>query len=177
MGLLIAWLAAGTSILALIAAAAYSMRLQIRIADLETRLAQTLARASVADRAIASANRLAADAHTSVAVLTAPDVQVARLEGQAPGSKAAGRAFWSQTHGLVVVVPDLPPLPDGRPYHVWIGDGRGSRHIGQLSPSGATFVQTAPDLERPGAISVTDEPTGAGASPGASYLQGTFERR
>jgi len=70
--------------------------------------------------------------------------QVARLTGQAAASGAAGRAFWSQTHGLVVVVSDLPPQPDGRPYRIWIADGRGERQIGQLSPDAAvTFVEAA----------------------------------
>ncbi len=153
------------------------MRLQIRIADLETRLAQTLARASVADRAIASANRLAADAQASVAVLTAPDVEVARLTGQASASGAAGRAFWSPTHGLVIVASDLPPLPDGRPYRIWIADGRGVRQMGQLSPDAAVaFVAAASERGRPGTISVTAEPDGAAASPGQPYLEGAFAR-
>ena len=154
------------------------MRLQIRIADLETRLTQTLARAAVADRAIASANRLASDAQASVAVVTASDLLIAQLKGQMPASSAAGRAFWSQAHGLVIVVPDLPPPPDGKAYRVWIADGRGSRSAGRLSPNtSATFVHPAPDLGRPVAISVTVDSDSATVPSGSPYLTGTFEGR
>ena len=62
----------------------------------------------------------AAGAQSSVAVLTAPDVARVDLEGQPVAPDASARAFWSRSRGLVFTASNLPPLPPGRTYQLWV---------------------------------------------------------
>lgn len=173
----IAWLVTAASILALLGAAAYAMRLQIRVADLETRLRQTLVRVSIADRAMADARRVAADAQASVAVLASPDVARVELTGQPAAPGASGRAYWSRARGLVLVASNLPTPPDGKVYQVWIITVHAPNIAGPMTidATGAstTFFPTASDIGAPAEVVVTMEPRGDVTRPtGPRFLAG-----
>ena len=173
----IAWLVTAASIFALIGAAAYAMRLQIRIADLETRLSHTLVRVSMGDRAMADARRAAADAQASVAVLASPDVARVELAGQAAAPRASGRAFWSPAGGMTVAASNLPPLAEGTIYQVWVVTAQGATGAGFLVPDPAgfapTFVAHAPGSGAPAGVVVTLEPHGGVSRPtGPRHLAG-----
>ena len=110
-------------------------------------------------------------------VLTASDLTRVELAGQAPAPNAAGRVFWSPTHGLVFAATNLPPLPPGRVYQLWIvADAPISAGIAR--PLGTGFNVTAPSatpVATPKAFALTIEPEGGRPAPtGAMFLLGSL---
>ena len=69
------------------------------------------------------------------AVQTDPNVRSADFEPTASGHGAGGRYLWSETaDAAVIVAHDLPQLPIGAVYRIWIEDA-----LGRLDPA-TTFV-------------------------------------
>jgi hypothetical protein len=157
----------------------YTSQLRGRIVFLEEELRDTRARADAADQRLANAVRTAGDALSTVAVLTAPDVARVDLAGQAAAPKASARAFWSRSRGMVFTASNLPPLPAGKTYQVWVVTGQGPLSAGLLTldaQGGAneTF-KTPSDIPQPVAMAVTVEPTGGSPGPtGDRYLVGAL---
>jgi anti-sigma-K factor RskA len=171
-------LAAAASIVLAVGLGAYSARLRERVADLEVRLAQETARATASEQQGAIARRVAAQAQSSVGVLTAPDLARIDLAGQALAPRASARAFWSRSRGLLITASNLPPLPAGRVYQLWVLTAQPAPiSAGLLHPdaSGAVtaMFETPPDLPKPVAMAVTIEPDGGVPAPtGDKYLVG-----
>jgi anti-sigma-K factor RskA len=173
-----AWLAAAASVAAAVVLGGYSAQLRDRVSTLETRLRATMLRADASERQTADARRAAAEAQSTVAVLVAPDVARIDLAGQSVAPRASARAFWSRSRGLVFTASNLPPLPPGRTYQLWVLTAQPAPiSAGLLKPDAngrvsATF-ETRPDLPTPVAMAVTDEPEGGMPGPtGQKYLVG-----
>jgi anti-sigma-K factor RskA len=121
--------------------------------------------------------RAASDAKTVVVVLGAPDLVRVELAGQPVAPRAAARAFWSRSQGLVFTASNLPPLASGRTYELWIVTGQTPVGAGLLKPgvdgiAHAVFA-TPSDLSTPVAMAVTIEPDGGVPAPtGDKYLVG-----
>jgi hypothetical protein len=162
----------------------YASVLGARIRNLEYDLREAQARANAAEQRAADAVQNASGARTAVAVLTAPDVARIDLAGQAPvAPQAAARAFWSRSRGMVFTASNLPPLPAGRVYQLWVVTAQPAPlSAGLLTPDArgsvtATFT-TPPDIPQPVALAVTIEPAGGVPAPtGARYLIGTVAAR
>jgi anti-sigma-K factor RskA len=126
------------------------------------------------------AQRTATGAQTAVAILTAPDVARVDLAGQQPVSPAAtARAFWSRSRGMVFNASNLPPLPAGRTYQLWVVTAQAPISAGLLTPdtqgSVSEVFNTPPDIPQPVAMAVTIEPAGGVPAPtGDKYLVGTL---
>ena len=123
---------------------------------------------------------LRTDAATSAqtgSVLTAADLRRIELAGQAAAPNAAGRVFWSATHGLVFAATNLPPLPPGRVYQLWIvADAPISAGIARQQGTGfnVTTPTTTP-APTPKAFALTIEPEGGRPAPtGPMFLLGSF---
>jgi anti-sigma-K factor RskA len=173
-----AWLATAAAIALAVGLGVYVVQLRGRVGDLETRLVQAALRATASERQIADLRQTAGYAQSSVAVLTAPDVARVDLAGQPVAPSASARAFWSRSRGLVFTASNLPPLPAGRTYQLWVLTADPApTSAGLLRPDGdgrvtAVFV-TSPDLPRPVAMAVTIEPDGGVPAPtGDKYLVG-----
>lgn len=156
----------------------YAARLQSRVADLEGRLEQALVQAAAADRLVADSRRVSAELQSAMAVLGAPDLARIDLAGQPAAPQASARALWSRTRGMVFTASNLPALPPGRVYQVWVVTGPAPVSAGLLTPDasggGMTYYNTPPDIPAPTAVAVTIEPAGGVPSPtGAFYLLGT----
>ena len=156
---------------------AYAARLQTRVADLEARLEQAILQASAAETAMADARRVGAELQSAMGVLAAPDLVRIDLAGQATAPQASARAMWSRARGMVFAVSNLPQLPAGRVYQVWVVAGPAPVSAGLLTPdaagSGLTYFTTPPDIPPPAAVAVTLEPAGGVPAPtGAFYLIG-----
>jgi anti-sigma-K factor RskA len=174
------WLAAAASIAAVLLAGD-SMRLRSQLASVESRLRTAEARAAAAEAGLLRARDEAASAQMTVAVLAAPDLARVDLEGQPPAASARGRAFWSRSRGLVFTAANLPPLPAGRSYQLWIVTPQAALSAGLLTPDDAGSVtatfETPPDLPTPVAMAVTLEPEGGVPAPtGEKYLVGMVAR-
>ncbi len=173
------WLAAAAALIAAIGLTIYAGQLRSRIGVLEEALREARARADATERQMADAQRAASDAQVAVAVLTAPDVARIDLAGEPVAPQASARAFWSRSRGMVFTASNLPPLPAGRTYQLWVVTAQAQPiSAGLLAPDAAGNVSdtfnTPPDLPQPAALAVTIEPAGGVPSPtGERYLIGT----
>ena len=176
----VAWQFATAASLALAAGLTlYTGQLRGRVSLLEGELRDTRARADAADQRTTEVQRTAAGAQSAVAVLTAPDAARVDLAGQPAAPQASARAFWSRSRGMVFTAANLPPLPAGRTYQLWVVTAQAALSAGLLAPDAqgsvnATF-STPPDIPQPVAMAVTIEPAGGVPAPtGERYLVGTL---
>ena len=174
------WLATAASLALVAGLTIYTAQLRTRITGLESELRDTRARADAAQQLMLVAQRTATGAQTAVAILTAPDVARVDLAGQQPVSpSASARAFWSRSRGMVFNASNLPPLPAGRTYQLWVVTAQAPISAGLLTPdiqgSVSEVFNTPPDIPQPIAMAVTIEPAGGVPAPtGDKYLVGTL---
>jgi len=103
--------------------------LRLQVTALETRLQQL--------------RGVAADHERLLAFLTLPEVKIVALAGTPHAPNAGARLLWDTTRGeWTVILHDLPPLPPGKVYQLWL------LTAGSPIPSG-TFQ---PDLQSRGVI-------------------------
>ena len=173
------WLATAAALALAAGLATYTAQLRSRISALESDSRAANVRADASERQVVDAERTAAGAQSAVAVLTAPDVARVDLAGQSVAPTASARAFWSRSRGMVFTGTNLPQLPPGRTYQVWVVTARAPISAGLLRPDpqggvSGTFA-TQPDIPAPVAMAVTIEPDGGVAAPtGEKYLVGTL---
>jgi anti-sigma-K factor RskA len=164
--------------------AIYTTQLRGRLGALEGELGGARARAAAAEQRAIDAQQAIAATRITVAVLTAPDVARIDLAGQAPvAPQASARAFWSRSRGMVFTAANLPALPSGRVYQLWVLTAQPAPiSAGLLTPDAQGGVNetfnTPPDIPQPVALAVTIEPAGGVRSPtGDKYLVGTVSGR
>lgn len=156
---------------------AYAWSLQRRLSVLEARLGDAERRASAAQQATIEARRVADRVQIAMTVLAAPDLARIDLAGQSVAPRATARALWSRQRGMVFTAANLPPVPAGRVYQVWVVTARAPVSAGLFTPDvsggAATFFETSPDIAAPLAVAVTLEPAGGVPAPtGERYLVG-----
>jgi anti-sigma-K factor RskA len=175
---LAAGLPVAASLLMVAGLGVYAAGLRARVADLEARLDRATTQMLAGDRAIAEARRVALDTQSAMAVLAAPDLARIDLAGEATAPQASARALWSRQRGMVFTATELPPLPAGRVYQVWVVTGEAPISAGLLEPDpsgrGVGIFSTPADIGAPVAVAVTLEPEGGVPAPtGPRYLIGT----
>jgi anti-sigma-K factor RskA len=175
------WLAAAAGLLMAAALGYTTWERHREVRDLQERLRDVTARAEVLEAQVADANRTTGVVRAHLNVLTAPDMARVDLVGEEPARAATGRAYWSRSQGLVFTASNLPALPQGRTYQLWVVTAGAPVSAGLLRPDQAgnvsTIFQTPPDLPQPLAMAVTVEPEGGVPSPtGPRYLIGTPSR-
>ena len=151
---------------------AWDQRNQIR--DLAGRLEQSSGEIRASEKALLEARRAAGEAQTAIGVLTAPDLVRIDLKGQADAPQSSARAMWSRQRGMVFSGTNLPPLPAGRVYQVWvITDGPAPISAGLLAADGSGVFMTPVDIAPPKLIAVTIEAAGGASAPTMTpFLQG-----
>jgi len=155
----------------------YAQRMQTRVANLEAQLAQAQTQVASADRLTAEARTVALRAQSAMGVFAALDVARIELAGQPVAQMARARALWSRERGMVFTVSNLPALPPGRVYQVWVVTAQAPVSAGLLTPDGSgggsVYFETPVDILPPVAVAVTLEPAGGVPAPtGAAYLVG-----
>ena len=177
-------LATAASLVLAVGLGIYTTQLRGRIGALEDDLREARTRATVAEQRAIDAQQTAAGTRIMVGVLTAPDVARIDLAGQAPvAPRASARAFWSRSRGMVFTASNLPPLPPGRVYQLWVVTAQPAPiSAGLLTPDAQGSVSetfnTPSDIPPPVALAVTIEPAGGVRSPsGEKYLVGTVTGR
>lgn len=171
------WLSIAAMLLVGVGVYAYAQRMQARVSSLEAQLRDARAQAVTADRLTAEARTVALRAQSAMSVLAAPDVARIDLAGQSVAAGARARALWSRQRGMVFTVADLPALPPGRVYQVWVVTAKAPVSAGLLTPDtlrdGSVYFETPVDILPPTAVAVTLEPAGGVPAPtGAMYLVG-----
>ena len=180
-GALAPWLLAAASLVLAAGLAAYSVSPSARIGALEQGVRDARARADVAERLAADARSAARTANNDeqavIVVLAASDLMRVELDGQPVAPQASARAFWSRSQGLVFTASNLPALPPGRIYQLWIVTAESPIGAGLLKPKidgGVNVVYSMPTgVTKPVAFAVTVEPEGGVPAPtGDKYLVG-----
>jgi anti-sigma-K factor RskA len=176
-GHVISWLPLAASLVIAAGLGAYAWQLQGRLSLVENRLVDAERRAAAAESDTIQARRTADEARLTMAVFAAPDLARIDLAGQNPAPKASARALWSRNRGMVFTTANLPAVPAGRVYQVWVVTAQAPVSAGLLSTdasgSGTAFFQTPPDIAPPVAVAVTLEPAGGVPQPtGEMYLVG-----
>jgi anti-sigma-K factor RskA len=171
------WLAYAACVAVATAAVLYAMNLRARVESLEARLEVAQLRLAAADRAMVDARRVAFETQSAMAVLAAADLTRVELQGAPAAPQAAGRALWSRQSGMVFAANNLPPLPAGKIYQVWLVAGGPPVSAGLVAPDedgrGVGIFRTPVDVTGPVTVAVTIEPEGGVPAPtGAFYLTG-----
>ncbi len=171
------WLSAAALLVLSAGLGVYSWSLGQQIVGLRERLTDVIAQLDRSQEQTAVAVRTATATQTRLTVLLAPDMRQVDLEGQPAAPRASGRAFWSRSRGLVFTASNLPPLPRGRTYQLWMVSAEAPLSAGVLSPDQtggvAETFNTPADVPAPVAIALTIEPEGGLPAPtGDKYLVG-----
>lgn len=171
------WLAYAACVAVATAAVFYAMNLRERVESLEARLDAAQVRLAAADRAMVESRQVAFEMQSAMAVLAAADLLRVDLQGAPAAPQAAGRALWSRQSGLVFAASNLPPLPAGRIYQIWLVASGPPVSAGLIAPdeSGRSvgIFRTPVDVTGPVTVAVTIEPAGGVPAPtGAFYLTG-----
>lgn len=164
----LAQLATAASLAVAVGLGIYVWQLRGRLTEVERRLDEATARAAASETQVAALQRAAVDVRTTALVIGAPDLLRVDLAGQA-GSPAKARAFWSRAHGLVFTAVDLPALPPGKVYQLWVVGGQAPVSAGIFEPDAAgratTIVEAGRAFPEPAAFAVTLEPAGGVTQP------------
>ena len=168
VGLNWGWLAAAASVLLAVGLGVYVWQLRDRLTQVERRLDEASARAAASETQVAALQRAAVDVRTTALVIGAPNLLRVDLAGQG-GSAAKARAFWSRAHGLVFAAVDLPALPPGKVYQLWVVGAQAPVSAGIFEPDAAgratTIVEAGRQFPEPAAFAVTLEPAGGVPQP------------
>jgi anti-sigma-K factor RskA len=173
----VGWLAAAAT-LAAVVFGAFAWISRTENASLREQLSRAQAREAELDRQIVALQSSAASAAQTTAVLRAADLGRVELAGQTGAPQASGRILWSASQGVVFVATNLPPLPPGRVYQLWVVADK-PLSAGVVVPDAAghlTVINSAPVTARPKAFAVTVEPEGGRPAPsGPPLLAGSAE--
>ena len=178
------WLAAAASLVLAAALGVYASQLRGRVQTLEQELREAILQVQAGERQTAQARLVAINAQRQLSVMAAPDVAQVALKGQAVAPQASARALWSRSRGLLLSASNLPALPPGRTYQLWVISGKmppiSDGWIFQTDASGGvmTMFTTPATLPVPTAMAVSIESDGgsttAAGPTGALYLVGSM---
>ena len=173
----LAWLPLAAAVVMTAGVGAYAASLHQQVVDLQARLDQALVQATATNIQMADARRVADRAQSAMSVLGAPDLARIDLAGQMVAPAARARALWSRARGMVFTAANLPSLPAGRVYQVWVVTAQAPVSAGLLQPDpaggGTEYYMTSPDIGAPIAVAVTLESAGGVPAPtGDKYLVG-----
>ena len=133
------------------------------------------------ERQTAQARLVATNAERQLSVLAAPDLARVDLKGQTAAPQASARALWSRSRGLLLSASNLPALPPGQTYQLWVISGKmppiSENWIFKTDAAGdvMTMFATPTTLPAPTAMAVSVEADGGAASPhGQLYLVGAL---
>ena len=149
--------------------------------ELRANLEAATVRVQVADLEAATSRRAVEELRARADILAATDVTTIDLKGQPTAPSATGRVFLSATHGAIITASNVPPLPRGRVYHVWLVIPPDPVSVGVLPVDdvGRIFGTIDPPTasDRAIAVAVTVEPeAGVTAPTGDIYLLGRTEQ-
>jgi anti-sigma-K factor RskA len=160
-------LALAASLLFGMLAAGYAWSLRSQLATARQQAADASAYVARLRQELASTRRDSAELTRVMQILSSPSLLSVDLKGQAPGSPAIGRAFWSAGAGVLFHAERMAPLDAGRVYQLWTIRGTTATSAGIMTPdrSGVITHAAPAPADRPDAFGVTIEPAGGSTSP------------
>jgi hypothetical protein len=171
------WLTAAASIVAIVFGVQW-WNAERKLAETASALESAQQQLATATSLMASARAVADRAQEQLDIVDARDVVLVSLAGQSPAPGAAGRVYWSRSRGLAFDATNLPALPEGRVYQLWLVTDGAPVSAALVTPNadGAAraLVPGVGSIE-PKAFAVTIEPAGGVPAPtGAMYLLGSL---
>jgi anti-sigma-K factor RskA len=175
------WLALAASVVLAIGLGTYAMSLRSRLSDADRMIGEYSARLETVRDQLASERLRATRLANTINVLGAPDIVKVTLRGQADAPAAVGRAYISASRGMIFETEQLPVLPAGKVYQLWVIPGEKgklpvSAGIFIVAPNGSFSLMrplpegvTAPQIV---AVTVEDGPNGVVQSKNAPVLAG-----
>jgi len=128
---------------------------------------------------IATLNERANNYARVSAVLQAADTQIRVLQSTGDVADAFGRVYIDpDTSEGMLMVRNLPPLPQGRVYQLWVARADGMRQSAGVltwtdkAGNGYTLIRCPDTLSRWQSFGVTEEPNGGSPAPTGSRLLG-----
>ena len=112
-----------------------------------------------------------------VALLNSPSAQLVKLQASEAGGRATGRAIVAEGQKMVFYASNMPQLPAGRTYQLWLMRGRRPAIAsgGVFGQDGSLEVSDATLLSDLRGLAVTEEPAGGSPGPtGHKILVGTL---
>ena len=136
---------------------------------LQARLEATTLQREVADLDAATSRRSIQTLRGHAGVLAAPDLIAIPLEGQPEARQASGRAFLSESRGIVVLASEMPALASDEAYQIWLVTRPNpvSAGLAVIDADGHLFESIPPvvDLSDLVAVAVTRESEGGADQP------------
>jgi anti-sigma-K factor RskA len=86
------------------------------------------------------------------------------LQGSGTAEEARAEVVALEGGGAVLVAENMPPVPEGKTFQIWVIEGNVARPSGLFEPKDETAVVESP-LEGADAIAVTVEPEGGSPEP------------
>lgn len=170
-----AWVAAA-AVIAVVAAGLYAASVSGNSARLHATLQQAYSRIAGAERELADLREVAGAAERARMILLAADMSQVELRGQSVAPNARGRALWSDSAGLLFTATDLPRLPPGKTYQLWVVTKSKPQSVGLVSPDAEGRVSLAAEMPpgtQPDRFALTMEPAGGVPAPtGSMFLVG-----
>lgn len=151
-------------------ALAWGLAQQVRISNLEQQIVQQQA-------------QVARNREIAVAVFGNDDALNGRLEGTAVAPDISGKVWVSPSGPAVTLyAKDLPPLPEGQRYQLWIEQDEQVTNLGPLSVDKAgrtwSLIQPPQLPPKPTRIFITAEPEGGNLEPtGPEYVSATLSEQ
>jgi anti-sigma-K factor RskA len=119
-GSLMPWLLAAAAVFVAVVATGYALALRTELDSVSALASAAAARVETLRAELLQLREDSARLRTVVNIVNAPDVRQARLAGSGEAAGATGRAFWSQSTGLVFNAAKLPQLAPDRSYELWV---------------------------------------------------------
>lgn len=131
---------------------------------------------------VATLSQRAGNYQKVASVLQAADTQIRVLQSTDPNQESFGRVYIDPESGEgMLMVRNLPPLPQGRVYQLWVARTNGERESAGVltwtdkAGNGYTLIKCPDTLARWNTFGVTEEPSGGSPLPtGTRLLGGTI---
>jgi anti-sigma-K factor RskA len=164
------WLAAAAAMLLASGLGLWALQLRTSLEAMNARVERAESEVVRIQRVLDGSLQEARALQARADVLFAPDLLRVDLAGQpvAPGSTA--RAFMSRQRGVAFAASQLPALPAGKVYQLWvIPVGQNPVSVGLLAPdaggNASDYFPMPRDLPPPAVVAVTIEPAGGVPQP------------
>ena len=170
----VAAIAAAAVVAAVLSGVVVGRRGAAALGDLREQIARQREQLARQDAEMAGLRDQMKKARETIRLVSAPGVVVVNLQGQGTGAGSAARVFWDRNAATwQLYAANLPPLPPGKTYQLWLITGRSKISAGIFDPAAGTAsgsVVVPPGAGPVLAAAVTDEPMGGSPQPTGTIL-------
>jgi anti-sigma-K factor RskA len=174
-----AWLALAAAVVLAAGLGIYAASLRSRLGEADRMIVDYSTRLETIRDQLASERLRATRLANTVSVLGSPDIVKVYLRGRAGAPTAVGRAYISASRGMIFETEQLPMLPAGKVYQLWMIPADKtpvSAAVFIVSPNGGfSLLRPLPEgttTIRIVAVTVEDGPNGVVQSKNAPVLMG-----